>query len=85
MKITTNEILDALQAAAASAPPSDHGARTLTEIRNETGWGEDQAKQRLKELKTGGLLEVVKVQRESLDGRRVMVPAYRLTPKKKGR
>lgn len=77
--ITSNELIDALYAARTSPIEHPEGAMTVEELRGSTGWGTRRVRARLSELKAKGSLAVVTVQRETLDGRTVNIPAYVMT------
>jgi hypothetical protein len=76
--LTVNEILDALRDAQVGVAVDESGFFTLAEIRKATGWTLEPTKARLRALKEAGELEVTRVRRESLDGRMMPVPGYRL-------
>lgn len=79
--ITEGDLLDAL--VTASAAPED--ARTVAEIQQTTGIGEKRLRRAMLALQSDGRLQVHRVVRRSLDGRAVLVPAYTVTPKRKGK
>lgn len=82
--LTTAEILAELEAAAKHVETPDD-AFTIEELRDATGWGGVQIRNRLKLAKKAGRLAVVKVKRENLMGNMQPVPAYRILPAKKGK
>lgn len=78
VRITEAEILDALAAAAPGNGPED--ARTLGELRAETGLSRERLLAALHACRKAGRLVVHQVYRETLLGRRARVPAYTITP-----
>lgn len=75
--MTEAELLDALRDALAPSVEEPEGARTTDELMEDTGFGEKKIRRSLQILKKKGELEAVRVFRESIDGRRVPVPAFR--------
>lgn len=75
VEITEAEILEALRESFGDSGPAD--AFTRAEIAEAMGWGVDRTSSQLTRIKRRGQLEVVKVQRETLDCRMVTVPGYR--------
>lgn len=78
MTITTADILDAL--ITASTAPED--ARTMAEIRQETGIGEKRLRAALVTIRDEGRLQVHHVVRRDLSGKPQKVPAYTIAPKR---
>lgn len=76
--ISTNEIFEALRAAAGQRPISPDDAFTMREIQAALGWSNVLATGHLLRLKAEGMIQPVRVVREALDGRMMHVPAYRL-------
>lgn len=86
VEITTSELIDALRAATGNGEEGPADAFTRNEIKAMTHWGFPRITDHLTALKQQGLLDVVWVNRERLDGRVVKVPGYRfLRPAKKAR
>lgn len=81
MKLTANEILEALQEAAATLPENPDDAYSVVELCAATGWGNRRVLDHLKSLKALGLIGHVQVRREGLDGRLSRVIAYRFKRK----
>lgn len=79
--ITQNELLEALAAAVPSGGPAD--ARTVGEMSAETGLQEFKIRQALKILLTQQRLTAHRVHRDSIDGRKMSVPAYTIAPVRK--
>ena len=80
--VTEGELLEALRAALESARSEGQttevaGALTVAELGTELGWNRQRVRDVLGMLKARGHLEVTRVLRESLDGVRRSVPAYR--------
>lgn len=80
--ITTAEILAALATAATGHGPSvgPADAHTGTEIRAAMRWTTIAFKREMTRLKVAGLIEVVRVTREAVDGRMANVVGYRCLP-----
>lgn len=76
--ITAEDILNAL--VTASTAPED--ARTMSEIRQETGIGEKRLRAALVTIRDEGRLQVHRVVRRDLSGKPQQVPAYTIAPKK---
>lgn len=53
-------------------------AYTFTEIKDILGYGDDKARNAIRELHRLGMIEVVKVTRQTIVGNYTQVPAYRL-------
>ena len=81
--VTTNELLDALRAAAPVTGATPKDAYSMTELAAATGWGRARISQQLAALKTAGRLEIVNVQREAIDGLMRQLPVYRILPVQK--
>jgi DNA-binding transcriptional regulator PaaX len=79
--ITTDEILDAL--VTASTAPED--ARTMAEIKQETGIGEKRLRRALVSIRDEGRLQVHHVVRRDLSGKPQKVPAYTIAPRKRAK
>jgi hypothetical protein len=80
VSVTTNELLDALRAAAPTPIGAPTGAYSMTELAAATGWGRRQLGQQLASLKAAGRLESTNVQREAIDGLMRQLPVYRILP-----
>lgn len=78
MKITQAELLDALAAAAPGRTADD--ARTVAEIREDTGFSREFVLAALHAARRAGVLRIHRVYRETLLGHRQRVPAYTITP-----
>lgn len=75
--ISEKELLDAL--AASRGPTADpRGAFVVSELATSSGIPDRTIRGRLARLKKLGLVEVLRVTREGIDGRQTPVPAYRL-------
>ena len=83
MKISTNELLDALTLAAGPRMADPDSTYTTAELRRLTRWSLRHILEVLHELKADGRIEVQKVQREAIDGRVQFVSAYRFVRKQK--
>lgn len=79
MSMTQNELLEALRVAAEAQDEQGDGAMTMRELRAALNYGDDRLRAMLHRLKADGLVEVVRVQRRTLDDRLNLTPAYRLT------
>lgn len=77
MRISETELLGALREAHARSP-DDKGFRTTGELCRDLGWSVRKVKDHLRDLKAVGQIELGKVHREGLDGRRSVVGGYRL-------
>lgn len=83
MKITENELLEAIRAACL-APGKAGNDPTSAEIATAANLTEDQVGRGLRMVARQGRLSCVRAPRTSIDGRRVLVPTYHiLTTKKK--
>jgi hypothetical protein len=76
MRVTQDDLLDALRAAL-TKPANSDGA-TVQDLTLAMGCSEGKARKALKGLAQQGRLEVLKVYRPSLDGRMFSIPAYRI-------
>lgn len=76
--ITEAELLEALHAAAPSGEPAN--AKTMRELREVTGWGENRMRRALRAMQTQGRLVTYKVLRTSLDGNRRPTVLYAILP-----
>jgi len=85
IQITENEILDALRAAVRTAKPDDRGAMRIEDICRATGWGTKFTHRQVREQIAAGMIEVVRIDHQSIDGRVVRVPAYRFKGKPRKR
>jgi hypothetical protein len=79
IEITTADILAALETA--SNAPED--ARTMAEIKQETGVGEKRLRAALVAIREEGRLQVHHVVRRDLSGKSQKVPAYTISPRVK--
>jgi len=84
VSITTNELLEAIRKAQRSIKDPG-GFTTITEMRDASGMCRNAIAHHLRLFKQAGRLECRRVPREGLDGRRTMVPAYRVTKGTKGK
>ena len=84
VSITTNELLEAIRKAQQSIKDPG-GFTTITEMRDASGMCRSAIAHHLRLFKQAGRLECRRVPREGLDGRRTMVPAYRVTKGTKGK
>ena len=78
MKISEAELLDALASASRGVGPED--ARTVAEIREDTGFSREKVMAALHASRKAGRLVLHHVERVGIDGRRARVPAYTITP-----
>ena len=79
LTITEAEILSEVEGAlAVSLGPSD--AKTRQEIQQAKNWSEERTLKALQALGKQGRLMAHQVQRKSIDGRDVWVPAYTVIP-----
>ena len=85
MKITENELLDALRVAQLTPTHDPSGALTSHEIGDAMGISHATVIVYLKRLKKAGRIEVVRAPREGLDGRVSPTTAYRVLPAPKGK
>lgn len=83
IELTESDLIAALLEARGE-PGNADGALTMREIVQQTQWGERRLQLKLEEMKRAGRIEVVRVEREALDGRLVRVPGYRLRGEKCG-
>lgn len=80
LDITENDLIEALRQAAECGGDAE-GAISVDELRVALGWGKTRIREILRDLKMDGRLEIVWVPSESLDGKRIVKPAYRLVDK----
>ena len=79
LSVSEAEILSELEGAlAVSLGPTD--AKTRQEFQQAKGWSEEKTLRALKALGKQARLMVHQVQRKSIDGRDVWVPAYTVIP-----
>ncbi len=78
VSVTVADLLDALDAARPNKGPSE--ARTLNELMEQFEVRRDKMLDAVRALKQQGRLTVVYVQRESVIGAAVRVPAYIIAP-----
>lgn len=78
MKVTTDDLLAALQAALEK--PNGEG-QTVQELGQTMGCGEEKVRRLLREVARQGRLTASRVQRPSIDGRLMWVPAYQIKGK----
>lgn len=78
--ITESALLDALAGAVRGSAPAD--ARTVMELMDCSSVGERAVRKALHRLKADGRLVTHSIIRESLDGRKIRLPAYTILPKK---
>jgi predicted negative regulator of RcsB-dependent stress response len=76
MKVTQDDLLAALRDALQK--PSDGEGQTVAELRVAMQCAEEKVRQALRVLAAQGRLDVLRVRRPSLDGRLMLVPAYRI-------
>ena len=79
--ITEADLFEALYAAAGGTAPPE--ARTMEEIRRDTGIGEKRLRRAMKKLRDAGRLQVHDIMRRDLANRRIVVPGYTISPAKK--
>ena len=77
--MTSEEMLAAL-AEVLAAQPDPEGYYTAIELADMLGVGNVAAQRRLRVAQKAGRLAVVRVNRPSIDGRMMHVPAYRILP-----
>jgi DNA-binding Lrp family transcriptional regulator len=82
VKVSESELLEALKSAVSGHENPDD-AHTVVEIAAAMGASRPLTCERLLRLKKAGLIEVVRVERERLDGGRSIVPAYRFLNRKR--
>lgn len=81
MKISQNDILEALAEALKARPDNDEtGAVTTTELQEVVVKGIDALRRDLKRLIAEGKIECVRVWRVGIDGRYSPIPGYRPKP-----
>ena len=85
MKITENELIDALRNASRRTADNPDGAMTSHEMGEALGLSHRTIIEYLRKFKRTGRLEIVRVSREGIDGRVSPVTGYRVkkTPKKR--
>lgn len=76
MRVTQDDLLDALRSALTTAP-SDDGF-TGPELARTMGCGENKVRQALRALLSEGRLDVITLRRQGLDGRAMSIKGYRL-------
>ena len=81
MRVTTDDLLDALRDALTVKPGDD--APTSLELQAATGLAERKLRRALAAVQAEGRLEVVMVRRVDLAGRVQSVPGYRLKKAKR--
>ena len=79
MKVSTDDILDAIRQALAK--PTDGKGSTVGDIAFKTGLSLAMVRRSLKTVSTQGRLEVLRVYRPDISGRMALVPAYRIKSK----
>lgn len=77
MKITTDDLLDALRAALELPGET---APTVLDLTATMGCGEARVRKALKALAHQGRLETVRVRSTSITGAAIFVPGYRIKP-----
>jgi hypothetical protein len=83
IELSASEIIDALRAATGNGELGPADAFTRNEIQAAIGWGLPRISAHLLALKSRGLVEIVTVKRERLDGLIASVPGYRFLKAKK--
>ena len=78
VSITTNELLDAIRVAQKSVKDPG-GFTTISEMQDASKMCRPAIAKHLRAFKLAGRLECQRVPREAIDGRPVLVPAYRVT------
>ena len=73
-----NRIIDELLEALLAADSTKNVGLTTKELSEMLGWSDDKVRSRLKELKRSGKIVATLVRREILDGRAMLIPAYRM-------
>lgn len=79
MKVSTDDILDAIRQALAK--PADGKCSTAGDIAFKTGLSLAMVRRSLKTVAGQGRLEVFRVYRPDISGRMCLVPAYRIKAK----
>jgi len=82
MNISTAELLDALRSAGGDSAVDLDGSFSTTELMEAMRWSRPAALQNLKQLKRDGALEIVRIRREAVDGRVMLMAGYRILKKK---
>lgn len=77
--VTIDELLDELVRASTTAA---EGYLTIEEICAGTGRSRQSVLKALKEAKRSGRLSVGRVLRETIDGRLIPIPAYKISPRR---
>lgn len=80
MRITESELLEALRDASRRSGADDSGALTSHELADALGVSHVTVLVYLKRVKRAGQLEVVRINREGVDGRVSPVTGYRVKP-----
>lgn len=78
MKVTTDDILDALRQALEK--PSDANGSSVVELAARSGISEDRVRKSLKTLAAQNRLEVGRAYRPDISGRPMLIPTYRIKP-----
>ena len=76
--MTDERVVDELLAALLEAEQDKRVGMTTKELAAELGWSDERVRERLRDLKTAGRIEVVMVRRTILDGRLTVLPGYRM-------
>lgn len=76
--MTENELIEALRSAMAGGDAGPDDAHTVMEMCELTGHGQMFIRKHLKLLLNSGRAEMVRVNRQSIDGRIQRLPAYRI-------
>lgn len=80
MNISQDDLLDALQAAMTPTDSGSEGFHTVAELSANFGKPGDRIRKALQIIHTAGRLETRQVRRPAIDGRPIVVPAYRVKP-----
>lgn len=72
--ITQAELLEALAAAACGSAPEE--AKTMKQLRRETGFSEKRVREALEAMQDAGRLQVHFITKPRVDGKPQPVPAY---------
>lgn len=80
VNVSQDDLLDAIRKAMSPSHEAGEGFRTVRELTESTGKGEDRVRKALRLLQREGRLETRLVQRTAIDGRPQAVPAYRFKP-----
>lgn len=73
-----NRIIDELLEALLAAESTQNQGLTTGELSELLGWSNEKVRRRLTLLKREGKISTILVRREILDGRRTLIPAYRM-------